>query len=350
MIGLMPRPEKENKKRATIGDVAELAGVGRMTVSRAINGHPYVSEAVAKRVQAAIRKLNYKPNQAAQMLNGRPSSTIGLIVPDLADPFFSVLTHAVQETARQHNYQVWIAASNSDVSIEKMEVDLMISRAVDGLLLVTSKANDPYLKAAVAAGVPFVGIDRPLEGVSTDSIEVENYLGAREAVEHLIGHGRKRILCLGYNAQQSPIQERVRGYREAVEAAGLPVLIHVGLNASRPLSAALHDALQKKAKPDAIFTVNNVATLHALETLNELKIKVPTQIAIVGFDDIDAWRVTNPPLTVVRQPVQEMGDLAVKILLDRIQSITKSATRTTLPTRLVIRVSCGCTPSRERLS
>ena len=349
MMGLMPRPEKENKKRATIGDVADLAGVGRMTVSRAINGHPYVSEAVAKRVQAAIRKLNYKPNQAAQMLNGRPSSTIGLIVPDLADPFFSVLTHAVQETAREHKYQVWIAASNSDVSIEKMEVDLMISRVVDGLLLVSSKANDPYLKGAVTAGIPFVAIDRPLEGVSTDSIEVENYLGAREAVEHLIGHGRKKILCLGYNAQQSSIQQRIRGYREAVEAAGLSVLMNVGQDASRPLSVALHDALQKKVKPDAIFAVNNVATLHALETLNEFKIKIPAEVAIVGFDDIDAWRVTNPPLTVVRQPVQEMGDLAVKILLDRIQSITKSVTRTTLPTRLIIRASCGCAP-RGRVS
>ena len=345
MIERMPDSHKDSLKRPTIADVARLAGVGTMTVSRAINGHPYVSEAVAKKVQAAIRKLNYTPNQAAQMLNGRPSAIIGLIVPDLADPFFAVLTHSVQETARQHKYQVWIAASNSDAAIEKLEVEQMIRRAVDGILIVSSKTDDAYLKAATSVGIPLVAIDRPLEGVATDSIEVENYKGAQEAVEHLIGHGRKRILCVGYNGQQSTIKQRVLGYREAVEAAGLPVLVEVGSGPTEPLSAKLRDLLQKKAKPDAIFALNNVATLHSLEALNQLEIQVPTQIALIGFDDMDAWRVTNPSITVVRQPVHEMGSLAVKILLDRTRNVGKSVTRTILPTRLIIRSSCGCPPS-----
>jgi LacI family transcriptional regulator len=347
MIERMPKSHKDSLKRPTIADVARLAGVGTMTVSRAINGHPYVSEAVAKKVQAAIRKLNYTPNQAAQMLNGRPSAIIGLIVPDLADPFFAVLTHSVQETARQHKYQVWIAASNSDVAIEKLEVELMIRRAVDGILIVSSKTNDAYLKAATSAGVPLVAIDRPLEGVATDSIEVENYKGAREAVEHLIEHGRKRILCVGYNAQQSTIKQRLLGYRDAVEAAGLPVLVEVASGPREPLSLRLSDLLQKKVRPDAIFALNNVATLHSLEALNRLEIHVPTQITLIGFDDMDAWRVTNPAITVVSQPVQEMGSLAVRILLDRVQSVGKSVTRTILPTRLIVRSSCGCSPSSD---
>jgi LacI family transcriptional regulator len=343
MIERMSPSRKDAVKRPTIADVARLAGVGTMTVSRAINGHPYVSESVAKKVQAAIRKLNYTPNAAAQMLNGRPSATIGLIVPDLADSFFAVLTHAVQATARQHKYQVWIAASNSDVAIEKLEAEQMVRRAVDGILIVSCKPNDAYFKVAISAGVPMVSIDRPLEGVATDSIEVENYKGSREAVEHLIKHGRKKILCVGYNAQQSTIKQRVLGYRDAVEAAGLPALIEVATGPAELLP--LDQALLKKVKPDAIFALNNIATLHSLEILNELKLQVPAQIALIGFDDMDAWRVTNPSITVVQQPVQEMGSLAVKILLDRTLSVGKSITRTILPTRLVIRSSCGCPPS-----
>jgi LacI family transcriptional regulator len=345
MIERMPPSRKDALKRPTISDVARLAGVGTMTVSRAINGHPYVSESVAKKVQAAIRKLNYTPNAAAQILNGRPSATIGLIVPDLADPFFAVLTHAVQATARQHKYQVWIAASNSDAAIEKLELEQMVRRAVDGILVVSSKPNDTYFKVVTSTGVPMVAIDRPLEGVATDSIEVENYKGSREAVEHLIEHGRKKILCVGYNAQQSTIKQRMLGYREAVEAANLPVLIEVALGPADSLSLGLGKSLLKRVKPDAIFALNNIATLHSIEILNELKIHVPTQIALIGFDDMDAWRVTNPPITVVRQPVQEMGSLAVKILLDRTLSVGKSITRTILPTRLIIRSSCGCPPS-----
>jgi LacI family transcriptional regulator len=345
MIERMARPQKDPLKRPTIADVARLAGVGTMTVSRAINGHPYVSEVVSKKVQSAIRKLNYTPNQAAQMLNGRPSATIGLIVPELADPFFAILTQAVQETARQHKNQVWIAVSNSDAAIEKMELEQMIRRAVDGVLLVSSKTNDPYLKIATSAGVPLVAIDRPLDGVATDSVEVENYKGAREAVEHLIGHGRKKILCVGYNAQQSTIQQRVAGYRKAMEAAGLPVLTEVTPGPNGPLPQTIEEQLRKKTRPDAIFAVNNVSTLHSLEVLNELRIAVPTQIALIGFDDMDAWRVTNPSITAVRQPVLEMGSLAVKILLDRTHSIGKSVTRTILPTQLIIRSSCGCSPA-----
>jgi LacI family transcriptional regulator len=345
MMVPMAKTSNQQGKRPTIDDVAKLAGVGTMTVSRTINGHPYVSDAVAKKVHAAIRKLNYSPNRAAQMLNGRPSATIGLVVPDLADPFFAVLTHAVQQAARQHKYQVWIAASDSDIAVEKMEVDQMISRSVDGVLLVSSKADDAYLSSVTAGKVPFVAIDRPIAAVATDSLEVENYGGTREAVEHLIAHGRKRILCIGYNAQQPTIQKRVEGYVAAVRGAGLPVITEVAASETTSLRSVLAKAFSKSSPPDAIFALNNVATLHTLEALHELKVRVPNQVALIGFDDIEAWRVTNPPLTAVRQPVAEMGSLAVQILLDRTRFAGKSATRTILPTRLVLRASCGCSPS-----
>src|SRR3954471_17375649 len=183
------------RKRATLEDVARVAGVGPMTVSRTINGHPYVSEATAKKVRAAIRKLEYRPNHAARMLTGQLSRSIGLIVPDIADTFFSVVIHAVQETARESGYLVWLAASNEDPSLEAAQVEMMTHQPVDGILLVPVDARRSYLKSIAAGTTPIVTVDRPIEIATTDSIGVENRRGAQLAVDHLIQHGYKRIKC-----------------------------------------------------------------------------------------------------------------------------------------------------------
>lgn len=312
-----------------------------MTVSRTINGHPYVSDEVAKRVQAAIRKLNYRPSLAAQMMNGRPSSTIGLILPDISDPFFSMLTHAVQETARENRYQVWVAASNSDVEVERLEVEDMISRAVDGLLMVPARNDAAYLRNAAELGVPLVTMDRFLEGSGIDAVEVENEQGARAAVEHLITHRRRRILCFGYDGTQSTIKARVQAYRSTMKMAKLPVLLSV---APQPVAPSLSETCQaiRDHRPDGIFATNNLSTLCVLEALQQMRISVPRQVSLVGFDDADPWRVVAPPVTAIRQPVREMGSLAVRILLDRMKNKTKSAVRTMLPVRLMLRASCGC--------
>src|ERR1700727_552312 len=180
-------------RKATLVDVAKAAGVGPMTVSRTINGHPYVAEDTAKKVRAAIRQLDYRPNHAARMLTGQLSRSIGLIVPDLADTFFSVVSHAVQETARESGYLVWLAASNDDLSIEAAQVEQMTHHPVDGILLVPVDSKHKYLKTVAEGATPIVTIDRPIEVATSDSVGVENKAGARMAVEHLIRHGYKRI-------------------------------------------------------------------------------------------------------------------------------------------------------------
>ena len=209
-------------KRATLEDVAKAAGVGPMTVSRTINGHPYVAEETAKKVRAAIRQLDYRPNHAARMLTGQLSRSIGLIVPDLADPFFSVVSHAVQETARESGYLVWLAASNDDLSIEAAQVEQMTHHPVDGILLVPVDSRDRYLKAVASGTTPVVTIDRPIEVATTDSVEVENRAGARMAVEHLIGHGYRKITCVATNSHLRTIKERIAGYEECLRQARLP--------------------------------------------------------------------------------------------------------------------------------
>lgn len=333
--------KEARQKRATIADVARLAGVGVMTVSRAINGHPYVSDAVGKRVQAAIRKLNYRPNLVAQMLNGRPSSTIGLIAPDLSDPFFSSLIHAVQQTAREHRYQVWVAATNSDPKVERSEIDEMKARAIEGILLVPAQSDAAHLRDGSFSCIPLVTVDRFLPKGIIDSVEVENEQGARTAVEHLIAHGRKKILCFGYDGRQPTIAARLKGYQSALKIAGLPALLYVASESTSPFVSDACAAIEK-CRPDAVFTVNNVSTMRVLEALQRLRIRIPKQVSLIGFDDAELWQIVAPPITAVRQPVQEMGELAVKILIDRIRNKGKSAVRMQLPVRLVIRASCGC--------
>src|SRR5260370_20854160 len=226
-------------KRATLKDVARVADVGSMTVSRTINGHPYVSTETAKRVHAAIRQLEYRTNQAARILTGQLSKSIGLIVPDLADSFFSVVSHAVQETARESGYLVWLAASNDDPAIEAAQVEQMTHHPVDGILLVPVDSKHKYLKTVAEGATPVVTIDRPIDVATSDSVGVENRAGARMAVEHLIGHGYKRIVCMATNRHLFTIKERLLGYEEGVREAKLPRPKEVRLQSPPDVKPAL---------------------------------------------------------------------------------------------------------------
>lgn len=331
-----------HKKKATLEDVARAAGVGPMTVSRTINGHPYVANETAKKVRAAIRQLGYQPNHAARILTGQLSKAIGLIVPDLADPFFSVVSHAVQETAREAGYLAWLAASNGDSSIEEAQIEQMTNHRVDGILLVPANSQSKYLKTVASGSTPLVIIDRPIEGVLTDSVEVENRAGARSAVEHLIDHGYKKIACMVMNAHLQPVKQRVAGYEECLRQRNLPrrkIVLQDQETAQKALSV-LFDSLDR---PDALFTANNACTICVINVLRDLKIKVPRDVALVGFDDVDFYTLLNPRVTTIRQPAAELGRTSTRLLLQKIRNApSSSSARTVLPVTLMIRESCGC--------
>ena len=334
---------KPAPKRATLEDVARAAGVGAMTVSRTINGHPYVSEETAKKVRAAIRQLGYRPNHAARMLTGQLSRSIGLIVPDLADPFFSVVSHAVQETARESGYLVWLAASNGDPAIEAAQVEQMMHHPVDGILLVPVDSKHKYLKAVAEGETPVVTIDRPLEVATSDSVGVENRAGARMAVEHLIQHKYKRIVCVATNMHLLTIRERLIGYEESMRKAKLPRPKAIRLISQADVVPALKDLFQSRPQPDALFSVNNSSTLWVIEALREMNIEIGKDVALVGFDDVDFYSLITPPITTIRQPAPELGQMSVRLLLQRIKGeFTASSVRTVLPVTLVVRESCGC--------
>jgi LacI family transcriptional regulator len=314
-----------------------------MTVSRTINGHPYVTDETAKRVRAAIRKLDYKPNHAARMLTGQLSRSIGLIVPDIADSFFSVVIHAVQDTARANGYLVWLAASNDDPSIEAAQVEMMAHHPVDGILLVPTDSRSSYLKSVAAGNTPVITIDRPMEVATTDSVGVENRKGARIAVEHLIQHGYKRIMCVTANAHLLTIKERIAGYKQSMRKAKLPCPRELRLSNDKSAEPTLSNLFASRNRPDALFTANNASTIWVIKALRTLSIEIGKDVALVGFDDVDFFTMVTPPVTAVRQPAAELGNVSARLLLQRINGdFTTSSVRTVLPVTLTIRESCGC--------
>lgn len=244
-------------KRATLEDIARLAGVAPMTVSRTINGHPYVAEDRVKKVRTAIRRLDYRPNRAARMLTGQLSRSIGLIVPDFADAFFSVIIHTVQETARESGYLVWLAASDDDPSIEVAQIQIMIHHPVDGILLVPANSRSIHLKPLVTGTRPIIAIDRPIEIAATDSIGVENAKEAQLAVEHLIRHGYKEITGVAVNSHLLPTKERIAGYRETMKRAKLPCPEELPSSDDTAARFSLAHLFNSRSRSEALFTANN---------------------------------------------------------------------------------------------
>jgi LacI family transcriptional regulator len=330
----------------TIEDVATECGVGKMTVSRVVNGGALVSPATAARVRAAIRKLGYEPNEAARILKGHSSQTIGLIIPDLADTFFSICAHAVQQFAAKHRYLTLLLASERDGDSEARELAMMNSRNIAGILLVPSSPDSiGQLKAARARGLPVVMIDRTFPGLDAGEVMVENEEGAKKAVKHLLDHGHARIVCVGYDSQFNSIHQRIDGYEKTMAEAGLrpELIIEDGVAALVP---RLLKQLRSAKPPTAIFSLNNVTTLNVLQALQRENIRVPEKVAIIGFDDFEMADLLSVPLTAVRQPAAELGRSGARLLLDWIRSRSPDLRalnhRILLPTELVIRRSCGC--------
>lgn len=341
---------KENKiskqsSLPTITDVARLAGVGAITVSRVVNGNGYVSLEKGKLVEAAIKKLGYRPNQAARILKGRRAQMIGLIVPDLSDPFFGMCAAAIEEFAFERGYMTLIVASQRNEEVEKNEVNMMMGQNIAGLVIVPSRPND-RLEPLASSGIPIVALDRPLEGLIVDEVVVDNLRGAQTAVEHLLWHGYKKIACIGYDKNFYSIRQRILGYTNVMEAAGLKPDIHDEASTDDAVAKIVHSWARATNRPSAIFSLNNVTTLRVLQALREEGLPIPDAIAIIGFDDFSLAPLLSPPLTAIRQPAHVLGTQAAKLLFERIENAEDDqklpGTKIVLPVELVIRASCGC--------
>lgn len=320
-------------------DVARRAGVGAATVSRVINGGQNVSRRTMAAVQKAIEELGYYPNQAARSLKGARTKTIGLIIPSVADPFFSAAAAAIQEVARAHGSLVLLAASDNLPAREREQVLTLIHRRIDGLILAPSDAADVGMFEH--AGFPIVCFDRPFPGQTLSTVLGDNYGGAKAATEHLVRNGFKRILCMGGDSKLFTSKRRVRGYRDVVRAAKLPYLADLNVQDYASAEAALHSHLQGSDRIDAIFSIKNAVTVNAYKILRRAKVDIPGSVALIGYDDFELADALEPPICVVRQPVVGIATRAAEMIFDELEKGEEKRQTVTLKVELVHRASCS---------
>jgi LacI family transcriptional regulator len=335
-------------------DVARIAGVGTMTVSRVLNSSAGVSPKTAKKVHQAIEKLGYRPNEMARALRGLKSRAIGVIVPYLSDPFFATCAHAIHTVAKQHGYSVLLTTSDEDGKTEFEEALQMLQRHVEGLIVIPADGEHSRLLQAEFAKTSIVAIDRPIRSSLIDSVMVQNKTGSINAVEHLIGHGHERIFFAGLSKKLFTIRARFEGYRRAMQDAGLETSASFACTSRETTLRIVREALASKHPPTAIFTSNALTTRYVLQATGELGVSVPEDVAIVAFDDFELAEVLQPTLTVVRQPAQQMGRVAAEILFAHISRSNghapalgtddgpETGKRIVLPVELILRRSCGC--------
>ena len=336
-------------RSTTMADVAKLAGVGKMTVSRLLSGSANVSKETADRVHRAIRMLNYQPNELARSLRSVHSKTIALILPYLYDPFFATCAHAVSTVASKHGYSVLITTSDEKTEEEQKQASSMLRRRIDGMIIIPAPHGDGYLRGSEYSRVHVVTLDRPAPDSRFDSVVVNNRGGARAGVTHLIEHGHQRIAFVGLNKSLFTMQARYSGYREAMVKEGLQAGNYVQCTSEEETVTTVHSLLTESKPPTALFAANNLTMRYLLHAMNMLRIDVPGQIALAGFDDFDIADVLQPALTVVRQPVYQVGEMGANLLFQRISrgEYPTKGHRVVLPVELVIRRSCGCHPQNN---
>jgi LacI family transcriptional regulator len=337
--------------RVTLRDVAERAGVSPMTVSRVINNSPRVQADTRRRVQAAIAELHYVPNRLARGLIRRKTGTLALLVPDLANPFFTLIVQAAEDAAWRAGYHVILCDTRAELEREREYVEDMVEFRVEGLLVApVSDRSRSHLRVLARNNIPYVLIDRSIERFEADLVQGDSVAGARRLVDHLIALGHRKIAMISEALDVSTSRERLQGYQEALEAAAIEQRAEYVVQASAVDARSGRDAALRlfdlEEPPTAIFAVNNIVAVGVVEAARERGIEIPGDLALVCFDDIEHVSRLYPFLTVMAQPAETFGTLATQLLLDRIAGRVRERRRVVvLPADLIVRRSSGADQS-----
>jgi LacI family transcriptional regulator, galactose operon repressor len=332
----------------TIKDVAQLSGVSPMTVSRVINGSERVRPDTRRRVEQAIAELGYVPSRLARGLIRQKTGTLALIVPDVANPFFTLIVRGAEDVARRAGYRMLLCDTRADLTIEREVIEELIAHRVEGIAIApVSDRSRAHLRRLANYGVPFVLIDRTIPGVDCDVVVGDSAGGARRLVEHLISLGHRRIGFIVESDEVSTARDRRQGYEQALEAARLPFDPALTVRSTVDPQGGfdgMSRLLTLDDTPTAVFTVNNLVAVGAIEAVRANGLDVPDDVALVCFDDIEYASRLYPFLTVMAQPAETLGTLGTQLLLERIQGRAADGGRVViLPAQFVVRKSCGAT-------
>jgi LacI family transcriptional regulator len=338
----------------TVRDVARKAGVSAMTVSRVINGQPGVSAETRVKIEAAIAQLDYAPSKVASSLISSKTELIGMIVPDVSNPFFGPIVRGAETTARRAGYRLLLCNSESDLRLERDYVADLVAHRVEGLLIApVGDRSEAHLVRLVEGSFPIVLLDRSVAGLSVDSVTLDNADGARRMVGHLAAVGHRRIAFVTDADDVSTGRQRLSGLKDGLADAGIPFIEDLVFHTTTDQMGGYRAAQQilgMEQRPTCIFAVNNMTAVGIMQALRQANLRVPEDISLVCFDDVQHLAVISPFLTVVDQPAETMARVAMQLLLERIAgNAGKQARTVTFPGTLIVRESCGVTLMAERV-
>jgi len=316
----------EKNKKVTLKDVADSLGVSKTLVSFVLNGKAKqykISEEMSLRVMATARDMNYSPNMVARNLRGGKTQLIGLIVTDISNPFFSLISRMIENRANELNYTVVYGSSDENCKTIKKLVNVFLNKGVDGLIIVPCTGSEKIVEELYKKEIPVVLIDRFFPGLEVSFSCLDNIKATEVATQHLIDQGFKNISLVAYKSDMNNDLDRITGYENSMRMAGYSDFINAKkIDISNPkleVNKALED-LVYNIKTEAVIFSTNMLCVHGLNCLNEMNVKVPDDVAIVGFDGNDVFDFFYSPITYIKQPVDQIAERAVNILVDKIEN------------------------------
>ena len=323
-------------------DVAEHANVSVTTVSHVINETRPVGDELRQRVLAAMDELGYQPNLLARSLRQGKTHTIGMIIPDNANPFFAEMARGVEDTSFEQGYSVILCNSDGNLDKELLYANVLAEKRVDGIIFVAAGLSIERILDLQARRMPLVVVDRDLPEAAVDSVLTDNAQGGWLATHHLVELGHRRIGCITGPSDITPSAERITGYRQALDESGIPVdkaLIVRGDFQYDSGYQAASQLLQMDDPPTAIFACNDLMAIGVMSAALKLGLHIPADLSVIGFDDVRLASFANPPLTTIVQPKYEIGVIATTMLLERMHDLEMPARRRVFETNLLLRQS-----------
>jgi len=333
-------------KKVSMKDIANRVGVSTALVSYVLNGlekEKRVGPELVEKIRSVAKEMKYKPNQIARSLRKGSTNTVGFIVADIANPFFGQLARIIEDEAVKLGYTVIFGSSDEDYLKFGLLIDTLVNRQVDGIIIVPTEGCSEQIKSLKEENIPIVSIDRYLPGITTNHVILDNYKATNSAVKYFISKGYKNINMIAYESSLGHMQERIRGYREAMEENGLAKELFVKKVRYDHLKhdmVKIMDELMNEKKIDALLFATNAISISGLYTLMKNDIKVPDQIAVIGFDGHEVFDFYKPQISYIKQPLEDMGKEAINILVDQIKGSPKTV-HIELKSQLVVRGSCG---------
>jgi len=334
------------KKKISIGDIAQHLGVSKTTVSFILNGkarNNHISESLEERVLKYMEEVGYKPNHLAQGLRTGKTKIIGMLVEEISDPFFSSVARIVEEKAYERGYKIFYSSSENKTEKARELINIYRSRQVDGYIIAPTPDLEEDIQSLQQDGFPVILFDRYMPGLPTDTVVVNNFQGTYEAIQHLIQNGYGNIGFVTLVSTQIQMQDRLDGYLKALEVHSLPHFIKPISFEEQPqqIVKEIQAFLKQNKAIDALFFGTNYLAESGLEAIRNLKLSIPNKIGVVVFDDSNLFRLFSPSITAIAQPIQEMSEQVISLLLARLDGIEnlKAMTKIVVPTKLIIRDS-----------